>query len=45
MSAYVDGLRTALLVGAAVALAAAVASAWLLSGRTAGAEEPVPEVA
>ena len=42
-SAYVDGLRTALLVGAAVALAAAVASVWLLSSRAAG--EPVPEAA
>lgn len=33
-AAYVDGLHTALLVGAAVALAAAVASAVLLRGRS-----------
>jgi EmrB/QacA subfamily drug resistance transporter len=43
--AYVDGLRTALLVGAGVALVAAAASAWLLAGRGATAAQPVPEAA
>jgi EmrB/QacA subfamily drug resistance transporter len=44
-SSYVDGLHTAMLVGAAVALAGAAASVWLLGGRRAATPAPVPEAA